>query len=415
MNKKMMGAAALAVLMLSAALTPLAMAADRYEILQEGDKDGSVYALQEYLVDKGLLKVDPTGYYGSLTQQAVVAFQDKAGLSTDGKAGPVTLSKLMGSANNGVTYSGSLKNDIIQNGMDSLAVGDVQRRLMELGYIELSEFTSYFGAITQEGVERFQRANKLKVDGIAGPETLQRMFSSSATAYTIYPNDKGNDVTTLQKRLEELNYFDQDATGFYGPHTTQAVISFQKRNDLYTDGIAGPKTMDVLYSPDAKKASSGSSNSTSKSQATTKPESTPKAEPAKSTSGSSSGVNSAISLAKSKLGSKYVWSTEGPNTFDCSGFVYYTLKNSGVSVSRLNAAGFAQVSGWDKVSSTGNLRTGDLVFFRSASSSRISHVGLYLGGGQFIHAASGKGKVVISDIDSDYYNNNFMWGRRPNY
>ena len=126
-------------------------------------------------------------------------------------------------------------------------------------------------------------------------------------------------------------------------------------------------------------------------------------------------MDSVIKLAKSKLGCKYVWSTEGPNTFDCSGFVYYTLKSSGVSVSRLNAAGFSQVSSWAKVSSIGNLQKGDLVFFRSPSSSRVSHTGIYIGGGEFIHAASGKGKVVISDINSNYYKSNFVVGRRPNY
>lgn len=408
MHKKMMGAA-LAIVMALAALSPVAMAASRYEILQEGDKDGSVYTLQEYLADKGLLDVDPTGYYGTLTEQAVISFQESAGLSTDGKAGPATLSKLLGSAYDGVTYSGSLKEDVFQNGDEALAVGDVQRRLMELGYIELSEFTSYYGSITEDGVRRFQRANKLNVDGIAGPATLKRMFSSSATAYTMYPDDTGNDVTRLQKRLTELDYFKQDATGFYGPYTMEAVTAFQKRNGLSADGIAGPKTLDKLYSPDAKSAAKASSSTDSKKTEEKKTEQ--KKEPASS----GGDVDSVIKLAKSKLGCKYVWSTEGPNTFDCSGFVYYTLKSSGVSVSRLNAAGFSQVSSWAKVSSIGSLQKGDLVFFRSPSSSRVSHTGIYIGGGEFIHAASGKGKVVISDINSNYYKSNFVVGRRPNY
>ncbi len=415
MHKKMMGAA-LAIVMASAALSPVAMAASRYEILQEGDKDGSVYTLQEYLSDKGLLDVDPTGYYGSLTEQAVISFQESAGLSTDGKAGPATLSKLLGSAYDGVTYSGSLNNDMFQYGDEALAVGDIQRRLMELGYIELSEFTSYYGSITEDGVRRFQRANKLHVDGIAGSATLKRMFSSSATAYTMYPDDTGNDVTRLQKRLAELNYFKQDATGFYGPYTTEAVVAFQKRNDLSADGIAGPKTLDKLYSADAKsaaKASSSSSSSSSESKEEQKKEDTNKEQT--SSSSSSGDVDSVIKLAKSKLGCKYVWSTEGPSTFDCSGFVYYTLKSNGVSVSRLSADGFSNVSSWDKISSISSLKKGDLVFFRSPSSSRISHTGIYIGGGQFIHASSGAGKVIISDINSNYYSSNFVRGRRPNY
>ena len=408
MHKKMMGAV-LAVMLLAATLSPVAMAASRYEILQEGDKDGNVYALQEALVEKGLLNVDPTGYYGALTEKAVASFQDDAGLKTDGKAGPATLSKLLGSGYDGVTYSGSLKNDSLENGDECLQVGDVQRRLMELGYIELSEFTSYYGNITEDGVRRFQRANKLTVDGVAGPVTLKKMFSGSAKAYTLYPDDKGNDVTKPQKRLDELGYFDQDATGFYGPYTAAAVKAFQKRNSLTADGIAGPKTLDKVYSSSAKEAAKTSSGSTTSST------SNKTSSGNKTSSSSSSDVDDAIKLAKSKLGCKYVWSTEGPKTFDCSGFVYYVLKNSGVKVSRLNAAGFSQNSSWTKISSTGSLKKGDLVFFQSSSSSRVSHTGIYIGNGEFIHAASGKGKVVISSLSSGYYNRNFVCGRRPNY
>ena len=403
MHKKMMSAV-LAVLLLTAALSPVAMAASRYEILQEGDKDGSVYALQQALIEKGLLNTNPTGYYGSLTEKAVTSFQDDAGLKKDGKAGPATLSKLLGSNYTGVTYSGSLSKDSLENGDDCLQVGDVQRRLMELEYIELSEFTSYYGNITEDGVRRFQRANKQDVDGVAGPVTLKKMFSTSAKAYTLYPDDRGNDVTTLQKRLAELGYFKETATGYYGPYTADAVKAFQKRNDLKADGIAGPKTLDKIYSSNAKDATSSSSNSKPSSGNNTAV-----------TTNSDSDVNDAIKLAKSKLGCKYVWSTEGPKTFDCSGFVYYVLKNSGVKVSRLNAAGFSQNSSWSKISSTGSLKKGDLVFFRSSSSSRVSHTGIYIGGGEFIHAASGKGKVVISSLSSGYYNRNFVCGRRPKY
>jgi peptidoglycan hydrolase-like protein with peptidoglycan-binding domain len=260
--------------------------------------------------------------------------------------------------------------------------------------------------MTEDAVSRFQRANKLKVDGVAGPSTLQRMFSSSAAEYSLYPNDEGNDVVTLQKRLAELNYFNQEATGYYGSYTEQAVSDFQKRNSLTVDGVAGPKTLDKLYSPDAKEASSASSASSSSSS--TKPKETKKA------SSSNNDADAAVALALSKVGCRYVWSTEGPNTFDCSGLVYYMLKNSGVSVSRLNAAGFAQESSWDKITSIGDLKKGDLVFFRSPSSSRICHVAIYIGNGQIVHAATSKTGVKVSDLSS-YYQNNFVLGRRPNY
>lgn len=409
MHKRVIGAA-LAVVLMTAAISPVAMAADRCDLLQQGDKDGSVYTLQQYLAKKGLLDASPTGYYGDMTAEAVSDFQDKAGLTVDGVAGPQTLSKLMGDAYNGITYTGNLKTDSLQNGDNALTVGDVQRRLMELGYADFDEITSYYGSMTEDAVSRFQRANKLKVDGVAGPSTLQRMFSSSAAEYSLNPNDEGNDIITLQKRLAELNYFDKDTTGYYGSYTEQAVSDFQKRNNLTVDGVAGPKTLDKIYSPDAKEASSASSStpSTPSTSSSTKPKETKKA------SSSNNDADSAVALALSKVGCRYVWSTEGPNTFDCSGLVYYMLNNSGVSVSRLNAAGFAQESSWDKITSIGDLKKGDLVFFRSPSSSRICHVAIYIGNGQIVHAATSKTGVKVSDLSS-YYQNNFVLGRRPNY
>lgn len=118
-----------------------------------------------------------------------------------------------------------------------------------------------------------------------------------------------------------------------------------------------------------------------------------------------------IRFAKEQLGKKYVWSTEGPNSFDCSGFVYYVLKNSGVSTGRYSAAGFSQVSSWEKIESKGDLQPGDLIFFTAPGSSRIGHTGIWLGNNQYIHASTSAGKVVISSAGS-YFNENFVFGRR---
>ena len=77
----------------------------------------------------------------------------------------------------------------------------------------------------------------------------------------------------------------------------------------------------------------------------------------------------------------------------------------------MSAASYSKYSSWDKISSRGDLEAGDLMFFRSPGSSRISHVGIYLGGNQMIHASSSKGKVIISDMSS-YWKENFVVGRR---
>lgn len=128
-------------------------------------------------------------------------------------------------------------------------------------------------------------------------------------------------------------------------------------------------------------------------------------------SGSSSKADRIVSYAKSKLGCKYVWATQGPNTFDCSGFTYYVTKQTlGITIPRSPSP----QSKYGTYVSRSNLKKGDLVFFDTQGSNdgRVSHAGIYLGSGQFIHASSTKGKVVISDMSSGHYYRAFVNGRR---
>ena len=133
-----------------------------------------------------------------------------------------------------------------------------------------------------------------------------------------------------------------------------------------------------------------------------------------STNSSTSTSNSAskvISYAKKLLGKPYVWGAQGPNGFDCSGFTYYVFKNSaGITLPRTSSA----QSKYGKSVSKSNLKAGDLIFFDTVgpNNGAVTHVGLYIGNGQFIHAASGQGKVVINNLNSSYYVKAYVNSRR---
>jgi len=119
-----------------------------------------------------------------------------------------------------------------------------------------------------------------------------------------------------------------------------------------------------------------------------------------------------IYVAQSNLSKPYVYGATGPKSFDCSGLTQYCFKKISVSLKR-SAYSQGYDSSYTKVSGTGNLKRGDLVFFNTISDSDLSdHVGIYLGGGCFIHASSGGHKVVVSNLTSGYYNRVFSWGRR---
>ena len=114
-----------------------------------------------------------------------------------------------------------------------------------------------------------------------------------------------------------------------------------------------------------------------------------------------------INFARSKLGSKYVWGAAGSNTFDCSGFVQYVFrKSAGISIPRVSSDQAAYRPKLPLMS----VKKGDLIFFDTAGKGKISHVGIYIGERQFIHASSGGKRVMISSLDTDYYMKRFRWG-----
>lgn len=289
-------------------------------------------------------------------------------------------------------------------------VTTLQGRLMELGYLDIDEPTNYYGSSTEYAVELFQRQHGLTQDGVAGPTTQTLLYSKDAEKYCLKEGAEGRDVKQLQQQLCDLGYLEEkDIDHVYGETTKNAIIAFQKRNKLDDDGLAGEKTLEKLYSDDARISSSLQKAMASASAAAAKAEKDKKATP---TPKAESKADKVIKAAKSKLGCEYILGDRGPDTFDCSGFIYWCLRQAGVSCTRLNAAGFSNKSSWTKITSIDDLKKGDLIFFRSDESSRVSHCGIYVGSGDMIDASSSYGKVVRRDLSS-YWKRNFVCGRRP--
>ncbi len=117
-----------------------------------------------------------------------------------------------------------------------------------------------------------------------------------------------------------------------------------------------------------------------------------------------------IDLAKTFLGTPYVYGGASPSGFDCSGFVYYLYQQFGVSLYR-TAAGQAQNG---IIVSREEMIPGDIILF-SSSGGPITHVGLYVGDGQFIHSPQTGKTVEIVPLSSSYYDRGFMGARRIFY
>lgn len=122
-------------------------------------------------------------------------------------------------------------------------------------------------------------------------------------------------------------------------------------------------------------------------------------------------INAIESKAKSFLGVPYVWGATGPSTFDCSGFTQWVYRDSGINIPRVSKDQ-ARVG---EFISYNNLQRGDMVFFdtKKKRTGRVSHVGIYLGNDNFIHASSaGKSVVIYNFNEKKFYKKRFLWGRR---
>lgn len=160
--------------------------------LKYGATGDAVKDLQNDLTAIGYYYGDITGHYGSLTEQAVKKFQKSRNLTQDGVAGKKTLdaiaSAVKGTGNSSAIGGSNSSGSSLRKGDSGTKVTDLQTRLKKLN-IYYGEITGSFGDLTEKAVKKFQDNNDLTVDGIAGTDTLNKLYSltggSSSSSSTV--------------------------------------------------------------------------------------------------------------------------------------------------------------------------------------------------------------------------------------
>ena len=313
-----------------------------------------------------------------------------------------------------VTNMSARKQDTYKSGDSGSGVEKLNKQLLELGYYDAVPGSNY-DSTTVSAVKRLQNVLGLSENGEVDI-TLARVLkeaeapSSPLLNLTMKKGDTGSNVQRLQTRLYALGYLSKSSSvdSDFGLTTQTAVKLFQKAAGLSQDGTAGGNTLKKLYSVNAPTLPKGTNPADQLSTAADDPGSTDNS--ALSESGQKK-VEIAIEYAKSKLGCKYVYGAEGPNTFDCSGLTQTAFAQVGVKLAR-SAYSVGYGAAGEKIAYAGLVR-GDIVCFDTVSDTDlVDHVGIYLGSGKFIHASSGKGQVIISTMSSGYYNRVFSWGKR---
>lgn len=355
-----------------------------------GAEGTDVEQLQTRLYELGYIpKV--TGYFGTDTEAAVKEFQKRNGLYEDGNVGENTREILYSAQAIPLSFYLGDENDEILS---------YQKKLNELGYLTTKPDGKY-GNDTVNAVKLFQDNNGLIADGYVGPATKDLLMSGQAEEYAVKTGDRGDSVSNIQKYLVNLGYL-SSITGYFGSDTHDAVINFQKTNGLSADGKVGSQTINKLLSPDAKKWRGGSSGESSSGGGSSSGNGSGSIGGGNS---SSSIVNSIISIAQSKLGSRYIYGAKGPNTFDCSGFVYYVLNKAGIKQSYMTSFSWQNTHRYQKITSMSSIKRGDIISYHG-------HVGIALGNNQMIDASSSQGKVRVTSITSSYWVRNFVCAYR---
>ncbi|SDZ58832.1 Cell wall-associated hydrolase, NlpC family [Evansella caseinilytica] len=338
---------------------------------------------------------------------------------------------------------------VLQLGDEGPKVKTMQSYLSESGYYVYT-IDGKFGEKTKKAVSLYQKDHGLKIDGIAGMETINHLIGTKQvvaadTFYTHLPTDpegkiyspialhqstvyinqtiqqtaekespesreylqfgdEDNLVADLQELLIKAGYYSGEADGIYGSTTQQAVRQLQREQSLAVDGLAGSEVWTFLQSADLKRISEQRTIDHQEKQAQQQKTAAASEKKETSAGSASAATEQIIAKAEQLIGTPYVWGGTSPSGFDCSGFLVYLYQQAELELPRT-------VSDiWNATTSVSSPKRGDLVFFETYKKGP-SHAGIYLGDGAFIHTGSSSG-VTISYLDHSYWNDRYLGARK---
>ena len=204
-------------------------------LLSKGDEGADVKVLQERLKIAGFYYGNSTGIFGPITQEAVKRFQKAYQLTVDGVVGKSTLAKLpaVTDENQTTTSRKSDNRDILSLGDRGEAVRVLQEHLINAGFLQ-NPPNGYYGSNTVDAVKRFQKQQKLEINGLAGQTTRSKLYS-------LVKNSAKSDFTTLeiQRRLQEKGFYKGQINGMMADDTKKAISRAQEFYGISLKDIAG--------------------------------------------------------------------------------------------------------------------------------------------------------------------------------
>lgn len=225
----------------------------------------------------------------------------------------------------------------------------------------------------------------------------EQEVASSSEGTLIQHGDVGAAVEDIQKELQEQGYYTYTIDGIFGSITGQAVRDYQADHHLQVDGIVGPNTLETMALPEMESSEDNltiTEIDSSENNLTV----------TESSSGDVSNIKSDIvAVAKSVIGTPYVWGGTTTEGMDSSGFINYVFNQVGIDdISRTHREMWENDGNY-----VDHPSIGDVVFFEGTYDTEgASHSGVYIGNNQMIHA--GDDGVSVADISIDYWQNHYL-------
>ena len=235
--------------------------------------------------------------------------------------------------------------------------------------------------------------SKVNVGGVSGYVSSDYLSSTKPSTGSSSSNESTSNTTSTMYTTDRLNLRKGAGTSYSVITTLDKGIAVTVHSSsngwskVSVNGMTGYVSSSYLSSTKPSNSSSSTDSSTS------------------------SKVDKVLNFASQQLGKPYVWGAQGPNSFDCSGLTYYVYKNAaGITLPRTSV----EQSKYGTTVSKSNLKAGDLIFFDTSgpNDGGVSHVGIYVGNGQMIHASSSQKKIVKVSVETSYWNNAFVRAKR---
>ena len=370
--------------------TLLDKSAPSYET-KRGFKGSDIKTIQERLYELSylLFDYDINGYFGEKTESAIKSMQKNNKLKDTGVIDLKTYNLM---------YSDKVVSYTIDRQSSPEVIKLYQEKLRELGYYT-KEIDGVYNSHFREAVREYQMMNSQIPNGYINSSTKFSIDSIYARPFLIYIGIESNRVKQVQEKLVALNYLEKRyVNGYYGEYTAQAIAVFQKNNNLPVTGLVEGETMATL---DSLVAIPSDRPVNSPKQFIMKTEDIKNSVKENRPEGT---VEDLVKVALIKLNSKYIWGHRGPNTFDCSGFVYWCLNQVGVNVDYMSTYNWRFSTQFERVENFDDLEFGDLIIVDG-------HMGIVADNSTVVDASSSNGKVVHRDLD-EWWRQRFLLGFR---